>query len=530
MYHRPAVDLDLDHDASDPLNPTVNYTHFHPSAEQQDPHVPLGFKIYGLGCLLAFLIFLSLAVVYIIFKKGIRRHCKQRSEKGKETLRYLKKPSLPNSVDFDAPGHKGDQSEAEEEYDAEKQATHSHSSPSYTSASADGENIRWRGKTRDVGSWDSAATAVNDDPPRIPPFSHPPVNNGFSPINTYTIPSSPVIYAPTPLTPSVPAFARLHSPVSPKTTHMPNYMSPTEPLKAITIEREHRVAQSPQRGSVLGFNHPINAAKKGDVSPNEGKAALLVDVSTNSASSPKGILKTSPTYIARKSSVSQAYPSLGSGSSPSSHTSSPVRRDPAPDKQTQVDHSDTLHSPSSNSLSEEGPHNRLFIPPSRPISPPVGKFSPPIPGRRKWQKSKEAKVVEKGIKTTAPARRCNSSVSKCSPVAIPVASGLPKFPPLNQDTYIIHLGPDSKQDSGSSGLPARRVSISVPSNSGNVSTSRAGSKSLRSHSTSLAPTQVNSNDSVLHCPSDNWIDDGTCHRFLPPVSGRRKKAIKPDVA
>ena len=40
MYHHPVV-LDVDHNFSDPLNPAVNYTHFHPFVEQQYPCVPL---------------------------------------------------------------------------------------------------------------------------------------------------------------------------------------------------------------------------------------------------------------------------------------------------------------------------------------------------------------------------------------------------------------------------------------------------------------------------------------------------------
>lgn len=77
MYHQ----LDRDHDSSDPLNPTVNYTHFHPSPEQQDPRIPLGFKIYGIGCLAAFLTFLLLSVIFVIFKKQIKRLWNSRTER-----------------------------------------------------------------------------------------------------------------------------------------------------------------------------------------------------------------------------------------------------------------------------------------------------------------------------------------------------------------------------------------------------------------------------------------------------------------
>ncbi len=77
MYHQPR---ELDR-SSDPLNPTVNYTHFHPSPEQQDPRIPLGFKIYGIGCLAAFLTFLLLSVIFVIFKKQIKRFWNSRKEK-----------------------------------------------------------------------------------------------------------------------------------------------------------------------------------------------------------------------------------------------------------------------------------------------------------------------------------------------------------------------------------------------------------------------------------------------------------------
>lgn len=80
MYYQP-IQLDVDHDSSDPLNPTVNYTHFHPSPEQQDPRVPLGFKIYGIGCLAAFLVFLLLAIIYVIFNNQIRRFRRTRRER-----------------------------------------------------------------------------------------------------------------------------------------------------------------------------------------------------------------------------------------------------------------------------------------------------------------------------------------------------------------------------------------------------------------------------------------------------------------
>jgi hypothetical protein len=80
MYHH-LVQLDIDRDSSDPLNPTVNYTHFHPSVDQQDPRIPLGFKIYGIGCLVAFLVFLLLVVIYVIFNAQICRFWKSRRER-----------------------------------------------------------------------------------------------------------------------------------------------------------------------------------------------------------------------------------------------------------------------------------------------------------------------------------------------------------------------------------------------------------------------------------------------------------------
>jgi hypothetical protein len=75
MTFNPVMNIDIgDHDPADPLNPMVNYTHFHPSAEQQDPYIPLGFKIYGIGCLVAFIIFLFVVLIYAIRQIYKHRH------------------------------------------------------------------------------------------------------------------------------------------------------------------------------------------------------------------------------------------------------------------------------------------------------------------------------------------------------------------------------------------------------------------------------------------------------------------------
>jgi hypothetical protein len=83
MPFTPVMNIDIgDHDSADPLNPLAKYPHFHPSAEQHDPHIPLGFKILGTGCLVAFIVFLLVVAIWAIDSqiKYLRRQ--QDGEKG----------------------------------------------------------------------------------------------------------------------------------------------------------------------------------------------------------------------------------------------------------------------------------------------------------------------------------------------------------------------------------------------------------------------------------------------------------------
>ena len=88
------MDIDIgDHDPADPLNPLVNYTHFHPSAEQKDPYIPLGFKIYGIGCTVAFIIFLL--VVFIFAMKYLYEH---RHKGEDEEVSSVDAPTSPHLI------------------------------------------------------------------------------------------------------------------------------------------------------------------------------------------------------------------------------------------------------------------------------------------------------------------------------------------------------------------------------------------------------------------------------------------------
>ncbi|KAM6495512.1 hypothetical protein JOM56_008218 [Amanita muscaria] len=103
MFHRPVVDLNLDKDsAADPLNPTVNYTHWQPSPEQRDPAIPLGFKIYGIGCLVVFVGFLIFVVVYVFYKEIKHYIHSSRGEDDEEFL-HAKNPSMIDTCHLDFP-------------------------------------------------------------------------------------------------------------------------------------------------------------------------------------------------------------------------------------------------------------------------------------------------------------------------------------------------------------------------------------------------------------------------------------------
>ncbi|KAF8351091.1 hypothetical protein F5887DRAFT_1193778, partial [Amanita rubescens] len=308
MYHQPQ-ELDRDHDSSDPLNPTVNYTHFHPSPEQQDPRIPLGFKIYGIGCLAAFLTFLLLSVIFVIFKKQIKRFWNSRKEnRGQKKLGDLGKPS----------SHKSLESGGEVNGRLEKSSfSGDHTAlcppPTCTSSSYEGESAHWRGKPREIGSWDSCVTMVNAGSPHLDPSSYAANADGGIP-STYSPIFTSNAYTPTPQTTLMPSrLPQLDPPVSPKTIPAPPYyIFPVEPVKAVTTDGVHRTTQAARQTSPLKSNNSAGE-ERSDISRNERQNRSSTASGRSSASSSrKGILKTSPTYVARTSSQSPPYRLLSS--------------------------------------------------------------------------------------------------------------------------------------------------------------------------------------------------------------------------
>ncbi|KAF8629597.1 hypothetical protein AX15_003343 [Amanita polypyramis BW_CC] len=453
MYSQPAIGQVFDTDSSDPLNPTVNYTHFHPSPEQQDPHVPLGFKVYGIGCLAAFLTFLLLVVIYVVFNNQIRRFRNCQGEKGKRGLRNLGKPSLPNALENGLEVG----ASSEKSHVAAERAIISPRPHICTASSYEAENVRWRGKTRDVGSWDSSVTMVNTGSPRIPPSSHLSNFNEASP-RTYSPIFSANMLVPTPNTSPIPVCVpRLDTPVSPKTMPMvSNYVSPAEPGKAMTADWAYRTMTPPRRSAILKPNGVNQEKKRADNLVSEVRS---VPLTRNPGSSPKGILKTSPTYVARNSSKSPL------------HLSSPddVHGPMAP---TLTGNEDDSNAHSSHPLSpppaRAGYHSRNESISSRPISDEI--FPSSFYGKQKVQKFEEARELnteysrsdKKHNFSNNDGRRQSSSPrlkGSSSPSGmIPIASS------STLESHIVHLGPNPKQSScGQSCTPTRRVSISVPS-------------------------------------------------------------------
>ncbi|KAK2462268.1 hypothetical protein APHAL10511_005574 [Amanita phalloides] len=451
MYPRPA--LDFDRDSSDPLNPTVNYTHFQPSPEQRDPRIPLGFKIYGIGCLAAFLLFSLILVIYVVFNKRIRNFRKSRDEKSKQEFRLLGKPSLPNSLECDT-----EDGQVHEKSCSEKGAALCPRPPTCTSSSYEGENVRWRGKTRELGSWDSSVTMVNAGSPRLPPTSHLPMNDG-TPSSTHTPILTSNIFTLN-KTPISTLIAPLDPPVSPKTI---SAMCPTEPVKAVTTDGVHRAGQGTRRSS------PVKEENNRDLTLSKSQHLAMLS-NRNPGSSPKGILKTSPTYIARDSCPST---SRLSGHTPP--CVSPAK-DGIDELSASMSLSNLLSARKHINNSPKGSTNFRSVS-SRKSSSPTYETSEESSSPSRRPRDFERAEGDSYTQFIDERKRRRTVSANTTPVS----------PACNAESHIVHLGPEPKQVyHGTSSARSRRVSISIPSRS-STSSSRPGYVALsRSRRSSVA--------------------------------------------
>jgi len=182
--------------------------------------------------------------------------------------------------------------------------------PICTSSSYEGESACWHRKPREVGSWDSSITMVNVESPHLGPSSLPPMGYGGVRSNYSPMPSS---NARTLTQDTIPMH--LDPPISPKTIPAAlHYISPIEPAKAMTTNGGHRTSQAACQTSPPKSNNFIREERL-----QYEKQHYPFVTGRTSVSSRKGILKTSPTYVARKSS--QSHPHLPSnGTLASTHS------------------------------------------------------------------------------------------------------------------------------------------------------------------------------------------------------------------
>jgi hypothetical protein len=310
---------------------------------------------------------------------------------------------------------------------------------------------------------------VNAGSPHLDPSSNADggIPSTYSPIFTSNA------YTPTPHTTLMPSrLPQLDPPVSPKTIPAPPYyIFPVEPVKAVTTDGAHRTAQAARQTSPLKSNNSAGE-ERSDISRNERQNRSSTASGRSSASSRKGILKTSPTYVARNSSRSPPYRLLSSdgdlastlakeglnGALQSSSSTSPLRG------------SITHHSASSDGASISNS------------------------GRRR--RSGETKVSAQGRLN----EKCYSSTHSSAPASVIT---VPVSPSSSQESHIVNLGPDRNLACcGSSGPIARRVTISIPSRSsiGSSLSAKSGSvASSRSHRASVTSTR----------------GDGTTHESRP---------------
>ena len=341
----------------------------------------------------------------------------------------LGKPSLPKSLDSGAKVNGPPEKSSFSGYHAALSPP-----PICTSSSYEGESAHWRGKPREMGSWDSCVTMVNARSPHLNPSSAN-ANEGMpstcSPIftsNAYTL---------TPHTTLIPSrLPHLDPPVSPKTIPAPPYyVSPVEPVKAAITDGAHRMAQTARQTSPLKSNYSAGE-EKSDISRNDRQNRSSTSSGRSSVSSRKGILKTSPTYVARNSSQSLPYRPLLSSDGALTST-----------------------------LAKEG-LNGVLQPSSSatPLRGPISHQSASSDGAcisnsGRRRRSGETKVLAQGKLNQGFYFPMHSSAS-ASAIAVPIS------PSSSQESHIVNLGPDPNVACcGSSGALARRVTISIPSRS-----------------------------------------------------------------
>ncbi len=302
---------------------------------------------------------------------------------------------------------------------------------------------------------------VNAGSPHLDPSANADggIPSTYSPIFTSNA------YTPTPHTTLMPSrLPHLDPPVSPKTIPAPPYyVFPLEPVKAVTTDGAHRTAQAARHTSLLKSNYSAGE-EKSDISRNERQNRSSTASGRSSASSRRGILKTSPTYVARNSSQSPPYRLLSSDGALASKEGL----------------NGVLQSSSSASPL------RGFITPQSASSDGASTIS--NSGRRR--RSGETKVSAQG-RLNEGCYSPTHSIVPASAIAVPVSSS------SSQESHIVNLGPDPNLACcGPSGPLARRVTISIPSRSSIRLTSSAKSGSVTS--------------SRLHrTPATSTFDDGT---------------------
>lgn len=256
---------------------------------------------------------------------------------------------------------------------------------------------------------------VDVESPHLGPSSLRPMGNGGIQSNFSPGPTSN-FFAPTPHTiPMRSLLPHLDRPISPKTipatTH---YISPVEPARVVTTNGAYRAAQAAYQTSPPKFNNFVR----------EERFPFIASGRT-SVSSRKGILKTSPTYVARN--PSQSLPHLPSdGTLATTHTREGIN---------DVSRSSVSSSPLRGSITSKPATDEASI----------------SPYSRERRKSGERKVAAQEFHS-----RLNDEFY----------ASMRSGPSGSPESHIVNLGPDPKLIcDGSSGALTRRVTISLPSES-----------------------------------------------------------------